>query len=112
MKTPAPAPASRAEILRIIADMIDAGLPEPYDVTMSVYFNGGRGLRLRMEENNAAGVAAWADKLGLDVKIGKPFVGPRRAWREYCAGDHLGAAANFHGWAIDVWAAVDADPHQ
>jgi hypothetical protein len=103
---------SRAQLLRFIADAIDGGLPEPREITMADYSHVSYVcLTLRMAENDAAGVDAWAEFFGAEVEEGSLYGekhGYRKPWRDRRAGGiNAPRQSIWHGWRCHVWAAVD-----
>jgi hypothetical protein len=98
---------SRAQLLRFIADAIDDGLPEPIHVHLNIYSHTTTTtveLTLRLPNNDAAGVAAWAHTMNIPVKISGLYdeSSPRKSWR--C---HEAEGAVWHGWQFRVWSVVD-----
>lgn len=99
---------SRAQILRHLTEAVEAGLPAPMHIDLYLHETGTCALTLRMDDNRADEVDAWAAHFGTETDTGKTLFGGTSAgkapWRSYNTRD---CSIDWHGWIVDVWATVD-----
>jgi hypothetical protein len=100
--------ATAAEVLRFLADHIEAGLSLPKDISLQTpatgYSDGWWALDIRVADLEA--LTAWAGRLGLtSVRVGVLHGGEgKRAWRAHRY------EGSWRGWHVELWAAVDEPP--
>lgn len=101
----------RLTALRTLAELAEHHqLPMPMSIHLSSYATGASYLGLRMDDDDRAGVTAWAAILGLPGQPDTLIPGPPedfiRAWAE--KGNH----SSPNGWLdftrVKVWAACTA----
>lgn len=99
----APEQASAAEVLRYIADALDAGVPVPESIgnvgagRVELQFAGHR-------DHSTEQVDAWAAHLGAVAQLGRTFGQDTKPWREY------EVKAPWQGQNLHVWTSVDVPP--
>jgi hypothetical protein len=103
-------PVDRAGMLRILAEAVAGGLPAPMTINLHLHASGNRVLEVRMDDNRANEVDAWAHAVSPDsgasgVLGGQVFDSGIRPWRVYSYG--YGHDVLWHGWTFEVWSSVD-----